>query len=74
MEKISIILIAIATFLIINLIYYKSMNAYVGKAFGKKWLKIWGNRVYFWQSSIFVSTGGTFLIMYLLKRSNILNF
>ena len=74
METMWIILIAIAIFLIINLIYYKSMSGYVGKAFGKKWLKIWGNKVYFWQSSIFVSTGGTFLIMYILKWSDVLNF
>ena len=74
MEKIWIITIAITFFLIINLLYYKSLNAYVGKAFGKKWLKIWGNKVYFWQGSIFVSTGGTLLIMYLLKWSNVLTF
>jgi len=74
MDKTWIILIAIATFLIINLIYYKSMKGYVGKAFGKKWLKISGNKLYFWQSSIFVSTGGTFLIMFILKWANVLNF
>lgn len=74
MEKIWILLIAIAIFLIINLIYYLSMRGYVGKAFGKKWVKNWGNKVYFWQSSIFVSTGGTFLIMFFLKWSNILTF
>ena len=74
MEKTWIILIAIATFLTINLIYYKSMKGYVGKAFGKKWLKIAGNKFYFWQSSIFVSTGGTFLIMFILKWTNVLNF
>ncbi|WP_324719664.1 hypothetical protein [Salinimicrobium sp. HB62] len=74
MHKIWIILPATAIFLLINLIYYISMSAYVGNAFGKKWLKIWGNKVYFWQSSIFVSTGGTFLVNYLLKWSDILNF
>jgi len=74
MEKIWIILIAAAIFLIINLIYYKSMSGYVGNAFGKKWLTVWGNKVYFWQSSIFVSTAGTVLIMYLLKWSNVMNF
>jgi hypothetical protein len=74
MEKTWIILIAIATFLTINLVYYKSMKGYVGKAFGKKWLKISGNKLYFWQSSIFVSTGGTFLIMFILKWTSVLNF
>lgn len=74
MEKIWIISLAIAIFLIINFIHYKSLSGYVRKEFGKKWLKVWGNKVYFWQSSIFVSTGGTFLIMYILKWSNVLSF
>ncbi len=74
MGKVWIISLAIAIFLIINLIHYLSLNGYVKKTFGKKWLKVWGNKVYFWQSSIFVSTGGTFLIMYLLKWTNVLSF
>lgn len=74
MEKTWIIILAAAIFLIINLLYYKSFKGYVGKAFGTKWLKIWGNKVYFWQSSIFFSTGGTILIMYILKWSNVLTF
>jgi hypothetical protein len=74
MGKIWIITIAVAIFLIINLLYSKILKDYVKKAFGKKWLNAWGNKLYFWQSSIFVSTAGTFLIMYLLKWSNILTF
>ena len=74
MEKIWIITIALAIFLIINFLFYKSLNGYVKKEFGKKLWKIWGNKVYFWQSSIFVSTAGTVLIMYLLKWSNALTF
>jgi hypothetical protein len=74
MNKIWIIILGIAIFLLINLLYYKSMKGYVKESFGKKWLNIWGNKVWFWQSSIFVSTGGTVLIMYLLKLSNVLTF
>ena len=74
MEKIWIITIAILIFITINFLYYKSMNGYVKKAFGKKWLSIYGNKVYFWQSSIFVSTAGTVLIMFVLKWSNVLTF
>ena len=33
--------------------------------------KLRGNKVYFWQGSIFVSTAGTFLVMYFLKYLNI---
>ncbi|WP_062055979.1 hypothetical protein [Aquimarina longa] len=74
MNKIWIIIAAIATFLIINFLYYKSMKVFVKESFGKKWLSVWGNKVYFWQSSIFVSTAGTALAMYLLKWSNVLTF
>jgi dTDP-4-dehydrorhamnose 3,5-epimerase-like enzyme len=74
MNKIWMIIIGIAIFLIINFLYYKSMKGYVKESFGKKWLNVWGNKVWFWQSSIFVSTGGTVLVMYLLKWSNVLTF
>jgi len=74
MEKIWIITIAVAIFLIISFLYNKILNSYIRKTFGKKWLTVWGNKVYFWQSSIFVSTAGTALIMYLLKWSNVLTF
>ena len=74
MEKVWTITIAIAIFLLINFLFYKSFNGYAKKEFGKKMWKIWGNKVYFWQSSIFVSTAGTALIMYLLIRSNVLTF
>ena len=74
MNNIWIIIIGIAIFLIINFLYYKSMKGFVKESFGKKWLNIWGNKVWFWQSSIFVSTGGTVLVMCLLKWSNVLTF
>ena len=74
MDKTWTIIIAIVTFVIGNLIYYKSMNGYVKKSFGKKWLTVWGNKIYFWQSSIFVSTGFTVLIIFILKWSNALTF
>lgn len=72
MEKIWIITIAVLIFLAINFLYYKGMNGYVKKAFGKKWLTVYGNKVYFWQSSIFVSMAGTALIMFFLKWTNVL--
>ncbi len=72
MEKIWIV--AIAVFLIINFLHFIGLKGYVKKEFGKKWLNIWGNKIYFWQSSIFVSTAGTLLIIYLLKWANILTF
>jgi hypothetical protein len=74
MNKIWIIITAIAIFLIINLLYYKIMKGLVKESLGKKWLSVWGNKVYFWQSSIFVSTGFTVLIIFILKWSNVLTF
>lgn len=66
--------IAIATFLLVNFLHYRIMKGYVKQEFGKKWLTIWGNKMYFWQSSILVSTAATLLIMYLLKWTNILTW
>lgn len=74
MEKIWVIAIAIIVFLAINFIFYKAMNGYYKREFGKKMWKLRGNKVYFWQGSIFVSTAGTFLVMYFLKYLNILTF
>jgi len=74
MEKIWIITIAAAIFLIINFLFFKILNVYYKNEFGKKMWKLGGARVYFWQGSIFVSTAGTALIMYLLKWGNVLTF
>ncbi len=74
MENIWVIVIAILIFSILSMLFYISMKGYVSEAFGKKWLTLWGNKVYFWQSLIFVSTAGTVVILYLLKWGNILAF
>ena len=74
MEIIWLIAIAVAIFLVISLFFYKILKGYVINNYGDKWLTAWGNKVYFWQSIILVSTGGTTLIMYILKWSNVLTF
>ena len=74
MEENWIIALAFAIFILLNFIFYKSFNAYYKKEIGKKMWKLGGARVYFWQESIFVSTFGTALIIYLLKWLNVLNF
>lgn len=74
MEKIWVITIAAVIFLILNFLYYKILNVYYKNMIGKKMWKLGGTKVYFWQGSIFVSTGGTILILYLLKWLNILTF
>ncbi len=74
MEKFWIITLAFAIFLIINFLFYKTLNGYYKNEYGKKMWKLGGVRVYFWQVSILVSTTGTALIMNLLKWSNVLTF
>lgn len=74
MDKMWVITIAAAIFIIINFLFYKTLNAYYIKEVGKKMWKLGGARVYFWQVSILVSTAGTILIVSLLKWSNVLSF
>ena len=72
MERVWII--ALAIFLVIGFLYQKFLNGYAKEKFGEKWPKIWGNKVYFWQSVIFVSTAGTIVVLYVLKLSGVLNW
>lgn len=67
MNEIYVTTLALAIFITINLTYYKSLNTYVKKTLDKNWLQVWGNKVYFWKGSVFVSIGATFLIMYIVK-------
>jgi hypothetical protein len=73
MGKIWVILISISIFLIITLIYWRFTRGYIKKVYGNNW-KIWGARTFYWQDAIFICTGITFLILVLLKWTNILNF
>lgn len=66
MDNVWTLVIAISIFLLINLLYYVGMRSYVQKSFGQRWLTVWGNKVYFWQSAIFASTAGTAILMYVL--------
>ena len=74
MEKIWMIIIAALTFTVLSVLFYKVMKGYVQEEFGKKWLRVWGNKVYFWQSLIFVSIAGTAMIMFVLKWLNVITF
>ena len=74
MDKLWLIALATGIFAGINLLFYVSMNGYVKKEFGKKMWLNWSHKMYFWQTSIIVSTIGTALILYLLKWTDIVNF
>lgn len=41
------------------------------KKYGKKLWNQWGTRLFYWQGAIFTSTGGTILVMFLLKWANV---
>ncbi|MCV6631627.1 MAG: hypothetical protein OIF50_17400 [Flavobacteriaceae bacterium] len=69
-----VFLIAIVLFFGINLTYYYCMKTYVQTTFGRNWLQFWNNKLYFWQSAILVSSGGTVLLLILLKWFGILTF
>lgn len=68
-------IIAIVLFLITIFLYWKiSKNYFKNEVFSKGTWKNWGTRLFYWQGAIFVSIGVTFLIIFLLKAINVLNF
>lgn len=73
MEKIWII--AIVLFSIIIFLYWRiSKNYFKNEVFSKGTWKNWGTRLFYWQGAIFVSSGVTTLIFFLLKWTNVLTF
>jgi len=74
MEKYLIVILALVIFSVIGLAYSVFLKSYVKTTFGEKWLHLWNNKLYFWQSTIFVSAAFTFLIMYILKGVEVLDF
>jgi hypothetical protein len=73
MEKIWVIVIATTIFLIISLVYWRLTRGTIKSKYGDKW-KIWGARTFYWQDAIYIITGITFLILVILKWTNVLNF
>ncbi len=74
MGKTWVILIAISLFLIIIFLYWKITIGHFKKEYGKKRRKLWGQRTFYWEGAILVSTGITILILFLLKWSNVLTY
>ena len=74
MQPIWIIAISAAIFIAVSVVLYKIMSNYVHESYGKKWLTLWGNKLYFWQSLLFSSMLSTALIMYLLKWTQVVSF
>jgi hypothetical protein len=74
MKNIWTITAAVVIFLMMGFLFYRILKGYVREEYGKKWLSIWGNKLYFWQSLLFMSMAGTALIIYLLKWAEVLTF
>ena len=74
MDKSWVIGIAIMVFLIVIFFYWKITIGPFKKEFGEKRRKLWGQRTFYWQEAIIVSSGITFIIMLLLKWGNIMTF
>ena len=67
MEKQFTLILVLAVFVTLGVLLFRSQRAFVRKNYGKKWLKAWGNKVYFWQSLFLVSALSTALVLLFLK-------
>ncbi|TVZ28103.1 hypothetical protein JM83_3203 [Gillisia sp. Hel_I_86] len=65
---------AISIFIITTFLCWKILSNYNKKQLGKKMSKQWNSKLYLWQGVIFSSTGLTFLIIFLLKWTEVLSF
>ncbi|WP_051205317.1 hypothetical protein [Salinimicrobium xinjiangense] len=72
MEKIWII--AVLVFIIISFLFWRITRGHFQKEYGQKVWKQWATRFFYWQGVVFVGTGGTLFVLFLLKWSNILSF
>ncbi|WP_282019192.1 hypothetical protein [Salegentibacter mishustinae] len=72
MELIGII--AISLFLIITFLFWRFTKDHFRQEYGQKRWKKWVTRTFYWQGAIFVGTGGAFLILFILKWTNVLTF
>lgn len=68
-----IIGISVSVFLIVTLIYWKFTRNTIKTKYGNNW-KIWGARTFYWQDAIYICTGITFLILVILKSTNVIAF
>ena len=65
--------IVISIFLLVIFAYSKIANGFFKKeVYGKKYLKSWSGKTFFWQGAVFISSGITFLIVLFLKSINII--
>ncbi len=71
---VTIWILILALFLVITFFYWKLTRGFVERTYGKKMLKQWGARTYYWHTALLVSGGITVMIVYLLKWAKVLTF
>lgn len=68
-------IIAIALFLIVIFFYWRiSKDYFRNEVFSEGTWNNWSARLFYWQGAIFISSGVTAIIIYLLKWTNIFTF
>lgn len=65
---------AIILFVVITFIVWRLSKGRFTKEFGTAKGKLWGQRTFFWEGVIGISTGLTFLLLLLLRWGNFLTF
>ncbi len=71
--KISLLIIP-AIFLIILFIFWILTANHRKKEYGKHMWKLWGARTFYWEGAIYLSTGITILILFILKWLHLISF
>ncbi|MFD1095596.1 hypothetical protein [Salegentibacter chungangensis] len=55
-------------------LFWKLTSGHFKEELGEKSWNHWRTRLYYWQGTIYASTGITFMILFLLRWANILSF
>ncbi len=69
-----ILVIAAMIFSIVLFLFWKLTIGPVKKEYGEKRWKLWGQRTFYWQDAIYISTGITCLLLFLLRATSVLTF
>ncbi|MDO7170596.1 hypothetical protein [Mariniflexile sp. AS56] len=74
MEKIWLAVIAASLFLLSIFLFWRITARFRKKEYSEKMWKLWGTRTFYWEGAIYISTGVTVLIMFILKWTHVLTF
>ncbi|MAN58663.1 MAG: hypothetical protein CMC08_02375 [Flavobacteriaceae bacterium] len=67
-------IVAILIFLVNTYLIWRFSKGYFEREYGKQARNRWVPKLYYWQSVIYISTGLTFLFLFILKWANLLEF